>query len=84
MVGIFAGKIICAVSWCDLDLTFDLALVTLILSGLHLINHKMKNFVTWQVSWFEIVGEECHCMTYNLGQNVSTVTAIYKTYFSYH
>ena len=33
-----------AVSWCDLDLTFDLAVVTLslkILSGLYLGNRKM-------------------------------------------
>ena len=34
----------CAVSWCDMDLTFDLAVVTLtftILSGLYLKNHKV-------------------------------------------
>ena len=33
-----------AMSWCDLDLTFDLAVVTLtykILSGLYLGNHKV-------------------------------------------
>ena len=33
----------CITSWCDLDLTFDLAVVTLtfkILSGLYLRNHK--------------------------------------------
>ena len=34
----------CAMSWCDLDLTFDVAVVTLIykiLSGLYLGNHKV-------------------------------------------
>ena len=34
----------CAASWCDLHLTFDLAVVTLsykILSGLYLGNHKV-------------------------------------------
>ena len=34
----------CAASWCDLDLTFDLAIVTLtykILSGLYLGNRKV-------------------------------------------
>ena len=34
----------CAVSWCDLDLTFYLVVVTLtykILSGLYLGNHKV-------------------------------------------
>ena len=34
----------CAMSWCDLDLTFDLTIVTLtfkIVSGLYLRNHKV-------------------------------------------
>ena len=37
-------------SWCDLDLTFDLAVVTLtykILSGLYLGNRKVKEVDTW-------------------------------------
>ena len=37
-------------SWCGLDLTFDLAVVTLIykiLSGLYLINCKVWEVVTW-------------------------------------
>ena len=37
-------------SWCDLDLTFDLAVVTLtykILSGLYLGNHKVQEVDTW-------------------------------------
>ena len=40
----------CAMSWCDLDLTFDLAIVTLnlkILSGLYLGNCKVWNVHTW-------------------------------------
>ena len=37
-------------SWCDLDLTFDLAIVTLtykILSGLYLGNGNVKEVDTW-------------------------------------
>ena len=37
-------------SWCDLDLTFDLAVVTLtskIMSGLYLGNRKVKEVDTW-------------------------------------
>ena len=39
-----SAVLLCAVSWFDLDLTFDLAVVTLtykILSRLYLRNHKM-------------------------------------------
>ena len=42
--GILVRGCRCATSWCDLDLTFDLAVVTLtykILSGLYLRNCKM-------------------------------------------
>ena len=38
-------------SWCDLDLTFDLAVVTLtckILSGLYHGNHKVWEVNTWE------------------------------------
>ena len=44
MVGTLVGGCRCATSWCDLDLTFDFAVVTLtfkILSGLYLGNCKM-------------------------------------------
>ena len=44
MVGTFARGCRCAVSWSDLDLTFDLAVVALtykILSGLYLRNRKV-------------------------------------------
>ena len=37
-------------SWCDLELTFDLAVVTLtykILSGLYLVKCKEKEVDTW-------------------------------------
>ena len=37
-------------SWCDLDLTFDLAVVTLslkILSGLYLGHRKVQEVDTW-------------------------------------
>ena len=44
MAGTLVRRCRCAISWCDLDLTFDLALVTLtckILSGLYLRNRKV-------------------------------------------
>ena len=44
MVGTLARACSCATSWSDLDLTFDLAVVTLtykILSGLYLGNRKV-------------------------------------------
>ena len=40
----------CATSWCDLDLTFGFAVVTLtykILSGLYLGNHRVSEVDTW-------------------------------------
>ena len=44
------GDCIGATSWCDLDLTCDLAVVTLtfkILSRLYLGNHKVLEVDTW-------------------------------------
>ena len=44
MVGTLVRGCRCAMSWCDLDLTFNLVVVTLtykILSGLYLENFKM-------------------------------------------
>ena len=44
MVGTLVRGCRCATSWCDLDLTFDPAVVTLnlkILSGLYLRNRKV-------------------------------------------
>ena len=41
-------------SWCDLDLTFDLAIVTLTykkLSGLYLDNCNMYEVDTWSEHW---------------------------------
>ena len=42
-------------SWCDLDLTFELAVVTLtykILSGLYLGNHKVEGIDTGRdIGW---------------------------------
>ena len=40
----------CAMSWCHLDLTFDLAVVTLTyknLFGLYLRNRKVQEVDTW-------------------------------------
>ena len=56
----------CATSWCDLDLTFDLAVVTLtykILSGLYLGNCKVWEIDTWLGHWFRVVGVQHHGMT---------------------
>ena len=50
MVGILVRGCRCATSWSDLDLTFDLAIVTLtykILSGLYLGNCKVYEVDTW-------------------------------------
>ena len=44
MVGTFVVRCRCATSWCDLDLTFDVAVVTLslkIVSGLYLEKRKV-------------------------------------------
>ena len=44
------GDCRCATSWCDLDLTFDLAVVTFtnkILSGLYLGNCKVYEVDSW-------------------------------------
>ena len=44
------GRCRCATSWSDLDLTFDLAVVTLslkILFGLYLRNRKVQEVDTW-------------------------------------
>ena len=50
MVRILVRGCRCATSWCDLDLTFDLAVVALtykILSRLYLRNHKVQEVDTW-------------------------------------
>ena len=48
----------CATSWCDLDLTFDLAVVTTykILPGLYLGNRKVYEVDTWKGYWLWVVG----------------------------
>ena len=59
----------CATSWCDLDLTFDLVIVTAsfkILSGLFLGFHKVYKVDTWYRHWVGGVGVH-HCVTFNFG-----------------
>ena len=49
-IGTLVRRFRCAASWCDLDLTFDLAVVTLtyeILSGFYLGFHKVWKVDTW-------------------------------------
>ena len=50
MVGTYVWGFRYAMSWCYLDLTFDLAVVTLslkILSGLYIGNRKVQEVYTW-------------------------------------
>ena len=50
MVGTLVWTCRCAMSWCDLVTTFDLAIVTLtykILSGLYHGNRKVEEVDTW-------------------------------------
>ena len=56
----------CATSWSDLDLTFDLAVVTLtykILSGLYLGNCKVWEVDTWLGHWLGVVSVQCRGVT---------------------
>ena len=58
MVGTLVRQCRCALSWCDLGLTFDLAIVTLtykMLSGLFHGFHKVKKFDTCQGDWLGAV-----------------------------
>ena len=53
MVGMLVGKCRCAVSWCDIDMTFDLAIVTLtfkILSGYILETVRCRTLILCMVS----------------------------------
>ena len=66
MVGTLARGCRCAMSWCDLDLTFDLAVVTLTyknLSGLNIGNRKMQEVDTCWGHWLGGVGVQCHGVT---------------------
>ena len=53
-------------SFCDLDLTFDLAVMTFtykILSRLYLGNHKVYEVDTWYGHWLGVVGVQRHGVT---------------------
>ena len=53
-------------SWCDLDLTFELAMVTLtykILSRSYLRNFKVSEVDTWWGHWWGIVGVQHNGVT---------------------
>ena len=66
MVGTLVRGCRSATSWCDLDLTFNLAVVTLtykILSGLYLGNRKVYEFDTWEGHWLGGVGVQRHGVT---------------------
>ena len=70
----------CATSWCDLDLTFDLAVVTLtykILSGLCLGNCKVYEVDAWYGYWLGVVGAASWC-DHDLTFNLAVVTLTCK------
>ena len=57
MVGTLVRECKCASSWCDLDLTFDLAVVTLtfnVLSGLCLGNCNMQEVDSCWGHWLSV------------------------------
>ena len=63
MVGTLVGVCRCATSWCDLDLNFDLAVVTLtykILSGLYLRNSKVWKLILGRDIGWGVVGVHHH------------------------
>ena len=66
MVGTLVRLCRCATLWCDLDLTFDLAKVTLIfknLSELYLGNRKVLDVHTCQGHWLRDVIVQGHGVT---------------------
>ena len=80
-MGILVRGCRCATSWSDLNLTFDLAVVTLtykMLSGLYLGNYKV-----WEVDiWFGTLVRGCRCATswcdLDLTFDLAVVTLTYK------
>ena len=76
MEGTLNGSCVCATSWCDRDLTFELAVVNLtykILSGLYLRNHKVEEVDTRCRHWLRVVGVQCHGVT-SLNFDLTVVT----------
>ena len=66
MVGTLVRRCRCSTSCCELDLTFDLAVLTLtlkILSGLYLRNRKVLEVDTLKEHWLEGVGVQHHGVT---------------------
>ena len=58
-----------ATSWCGLDLTFELAVVTLtfkILTGFYFGNCKVSEVDTWQGYWLWVVRVQHHSVTLTL------------------
>ena len=66
MIGTLVGGCRCATSWSDLDLSFDLAVVTLtykILSRVYLGNCKVQEVDIWYGHWLGVVDVQCHGVT---------------------
>ena len=76
----------CATSWCDLDLTFDLVVVTMtfkILYGLFFGLYEMYYVNTWLGHRLVCVGMHHHGVTINFGSAEVCSPATFETCFSY-
>ena len=76
MVGTLVGGCRCAASWCDLDLTFDLAIVTKtfkILSGYFLDYVRCA-----KLSLSSDIGWRCRCVHLPYLRHVSLMIKIYE------
>ena len=66
--------------WCDLDLTFDLVVVTFslkILSGLYLRNRKLWEVDTWQGHYLGVRCATSRC-DFDLTFDLTVVTLTFK------
>ena len=73
MVGTLVQGCRYATSWCDLDLTFDLTVVTLtykILSGLYLRNHKKLYLELYITDTALKVSTSLYCFTTSISHGV--------------
>ena len=81
MVGTLVSGCRYATFWCDLELTFDPAVVTLknkILSGLYLGNHKVLEVDPWYGHWLGGVGVHRRGVTLICPFDLAVVTLTYK------
>ena len=74
LVGTFVGGCRCVTSWCDLDLTFDLVILTM--------NFKLLSGLLNSVHWLGGEGVH-HFVTFSFGSAKVCSPAILETAFSY-